>query len=211
MDQRKISIIIADDHQLFADGVEQILSADSSFDILGKANNGKLLLQMLNRLRPHLILLDINMPYLSGIDAAASIKKSFPETKIIYLTMYHDAKMILQAKQAGINGFLKKSTTAIELKQVIFSVINGENVFNIPLQDQPIENRTDDNFLKRFKLSPREIEIIGHIKEGKTTKEIAEAVFLSSLTVETHRKNIFRKLAISNIAQLLAFAAENGI
>jgi len=211
MEQSRISIIIADDHQLFADGVDQILSADPAFEVMAKVDNGKLLLQMLNRLRPNLILLDINMPYLSGIDAAVSIRKNLPDVKIVFLSMYHDAKMIMQAKQNGVNGFLVKNTTAVELKQVIVRVMNGENVFIVPTQQPPTENNQQDDFLKHFKLSPREIEIIRYIRQGKTTKEIAEAVYLSSLTVETHRKNIFRKLAISNIAQLLAFAAENGI
>jgi len=210
-EQSKISIIIADDHLLFADGVEQILMGDPAFEVLAKADNGKLLLQMLNRLRPNLILMDINMPYLSGIEAAESIKKNLPEVKIVFLSMYHDTKMLMHAKQSGINGFIIKNTTALELKDAIRRVMDGEKVFIVPPQPQQTENKQDDKFLKRFKLSPREIEIIHHIKQGKTTKEIAEIVFLSSLTIETHRKNIFRKLQISNMAQLLSFAAENGI
>ncbi len=212
MQQEKIKIIIADDHQLFADGVEQILCADPNFEVLAKVDNGKLLLQTLNRLKPDLILLDINMPYLNGMEAAQTIKKSMPEIGVVFLSMYYDNKIIALAKQYGVNGFIIKNTTATDLKAALIKVIKGETVFVLPKEfiNHPIENK-DEDFTKRYKLSPREIEIIQLIKKGKTTKEIAGDIFLSAFTVETHRKNIFKKLNITSVGQLISFAVEHKI
>jgi DNA-binding NarL/FixJ family response regulator len=207
-----IKIIIADDHQLFAEGVETILSAASQFEVIGKVQNGKLLMQTLNRLRPDLILLDINMPFMTGMEAAQAIKKTMPDIKLVFLSMYYDAKIIAHTKQYGINGFIVKDVTATELKEALLKVMQGETVFllsNDYLQ-QPAPAPGDD-FVKRYKLSPREIEIIQLIKKGKSTKEISEELSLSVFTIETHRKNIFRKLNIASVGQLISFAVENRI
>lgn len=207
-----IKIIIADDHQLFADGVEKILSADAGFDVLAKVGNGKLLIQTLNRLQPDLILLDINMPYMTGMDAAQIIKKAMPNIKLVFLSMYYDAKIIALAKQYGANGFIIKNTTASDLKDALFKIIQGAEVFDLPkgFIKQPTE-LIEDVFTKRYKLSPREIEIIQLIKQGKSTKEIADALFLSVFTVETHRKNMFKKLNVVSVGQLISFAIENNL
>lgn len=207
-----VKIILADDHQLFVDGVEQILSASENFEVLAKVDNGKLLLQTLNRLKPDIVLLDINMPYMTGMEAAQIIKKSMPEIKLVFLSMYYDNKIISLAKQYGVNGFIIKNTTAADLKNALMRVMKGETVFVMSndFLKQPIEVKEDD-FTKRFKLSPREIEIIQLIKQGKSTKEIADELSLSVFTIETHRKNIFRKLDIASVGQLISFAVENNI
>jgi DNA-binding NarL/FixJ family response regulator len=210
---RPIKLVLADDHQLFVDGVEQILSNSEEFEVLAKAENGKVLMQILNRLKPDIVLLDINMPFMTGMEAAQQIKKTISNVKIVFLSMYYDSKIISLAKQYGVDGFIIKNTTATELKNALLRVMNGETVYvfaNDYLQPSSAEVN-DDDFVKRFKISPRELEIIQLIKQGKSTKEIAEELSLSVFTIETHRKNIFRKLKIASLGQLISFAVENNI
>ena len=209
---QKIKIIIADDHQLFADGVEQILSATNDFEVLAKVTNGKLLLQALNHLKPDLILLDINMPYLTGLEAAKLIKESMPLIKIVFLSMHYDSKILALARQYDIEGSILKNTTAADLKNTLLKIIKGERIFVLPKEFvKQSADLMDDDFIRRYKLSPREIEIIHFIKKGKASKEIAENLFLSIFTIETHRKNIFKKLNVTSAGQLISFANDNNI
>lgn len=209
---KKIKIIIADDHQLFAEGIEHILSANENFEILAKVSNGKILLQLLNSLKPDIILLDINMPFMNGMEAAKTIKKEMPAVKIIFLSMYYDTKIISLAKDYRVNGFIIKTTSANDLKAALIKVMDGEIVYILPkeLLKQNVE-KIDFDFTNQYKLSPREIEIIQSIKKGKGSKEIAEHLYLSVFTIETHRKNIFKKLSISSVGQLISFAVDNNI
>lgn len=208
-------VIIADDHSLFADGMEQILNSMPGFEVLAKVTNGKLLLQTLNTLEPNLILLDINMPFLNGIDAALTIKAKMPEIKIVFLSMYFDLKIMALIKDNGFNGFIIKDTTAPLLKNVLLDVMQGKTSFLLP--DQYLQNHQDsvhvkrDDFAHAFKLSAREIEIIKLIKKGVHTKQIADALSLSSYTIETHRKNIYRKLNLQGVGELISFATKNNL
>ncbi|MGF7230234.1 response regulator [Arachidicoccus sp.] len=201
-----IKIIIADDHQLFADGLEQLLNGEQNYTVLAKVHNGRLLIQTLNKLSPDLILLDINMPYLNGIEAATAIRKKNPLVKIVFVSMYFDEKIITESRALHVNGFISKDTTADDLKLFLQRIINGEIVF--PQEKMPIRNNAD-NFIAGHKLSNREIEIIQLIKRGLTSKEIACDLYLSELTIETHRKNIFRKLNVRTSAALIDFASKN--
>lgn len=211
MTHKTVKVIIADDHNLFAEGIEQILLSLSGFEVLAKVNNGKLLLQTLNRLTPDLILLDINMPVMDGIAAAMLIKQQQPEIKIILLSMYYDVKLINEVK-SDIDGFVMKDITAPELKQAILNVMGGQQVFILP-EVLKHENKVKipDSYLDRYKLSVREIEIIALIAQGKSNKEIALDLELSSYTIETHRKNIYRKLNLQGTAELTRFANEHEI
>lgn len=207
MESKLVSVIIADDHALFADGIEQILLSLSGFEVLAKVNNGKLLLQVLNRLKPDLILLDINMPYMDGMEAALIIKKQSPEIKVVLLSMYYDTKIITTAKTNHIDGFIVKDITAPELKSAILNVMSGQQVFILPEAiRENVNSKITDSFLDRYKLSVREIEIINLIRKGKSNKEIAYELELSNYTIETHRKNIYRKLDLQGTAELIQFA-----
>lgn len=207
MSNLQVKIVIADDHQLFADGLEQILTGIEGYHVIEKVTNGKLLLQLMNRTVPDLILLDINMPYMDGLEAAAELKKRTPSLKIIFLSMYYDTKIINFAKENKINGFIIKNTTAPELKEAIAEVLKGNEKYVTPESNLPLQPMTEfEEFTRKLKLSPREVEIIQLVKLGKTTKEIADKLFLSVFTIETHRKNIYRKLGVKNSAELSAFA-----
>lgn len=208
----RITVIIADDHQLFADGLEQLLYSTGNYEVIAKAANGRQLLQLLNRERPDLVLLDINMPLLNGIDTAAEIYKRMPGIKIVLVSMYFTPKIIRRSRELGINGMIPKDASADIFKETLSAVMNGETKYvNGKAALEPAGEEAADSFAKQFNLSARELEIIRLIEKGLTSKKIAETLFLSELTVETHRKNIFRKLNVKSIAALLSFVHENGM
>ncbi len=202
----KIKIIIADDHTLFADGLEQIVQSLPGFEVIAKVTDGKMLMQKLNSAVPDMILMDINMPYLNGMEASQKIVHAFPQVKIIFISMYHNAQLTEQAKAVGAISFITKDVTAPVLKEIIINATKGVSYFFIPsVQTQPeINTYSDDPFLLQYKLSPREMDIIQLLKEGNATKQIATMLELSVYTVETHRKNINRKLNVQSTAELIA-------
>ncbi|HAY3549760.1 response regulator transcription factor [Elizabethkingia meningoseptica] len=200
-------IMIADDHALFADGLEQIVDSLEGFTVVGKATDGKMLMQKLNTVVPDIILMDINMPYLNGMEAAQKIMSLYPQVKILFISMYYNTQLIVQAKEAKAFGFIMKDVTASVLKEAIVNAKNGVHTFLAPASLEVAERIMNDTdpFLLHYKLSPRETDIIRLIKEGNTTKQIAAALELSIFTVETHRKNINRKLKVQSTAELIAF------
>lgn len=201
-----IKIIIADDHTLFADGLEQIVESLPGYEVVGKVTDGKMLMQKLNSVIPDMILMDVNMPYLNGVEAAKKVLHAFPQMKIIFISMYHNAQLTEQAKAVGAAGFIPKDVTAPVLKEIIMNATKGIPCFLSPEEHaQPDDNAyCKDPFLLRYKLSPREMDIINLIKEGNATKQIASILELSVYTVETHRKNINRKLGVQSTAELIA-------
>lgn len=208
----EIKVIIADDHLLLTDGLEQIINAIPGFKVVSKVGNGKSLMQVLNTITPTLILLDINMPYLNGIDAAKKIRRQMPEVKIVFLSMYFDAKLIATAKNEGIRGFLLKDITAPELRNRLQAISSGVLSFDLPQLKSPAAPVSQqDSFANELKLSQREIEIIRLIRDGMINKEISNTLKLSIYTIETHRKNIYRKLNLYGIGELISFANAHGI
>lgn len=198
-------IIIADDHTLFADGLEQIVQSLEAFEVIAKVTDGKMLLQKLNAAIPDIILMDINMPWLNGMEAAEKIAQQFPQIKIIFISMYSNAQLIEQAKILGARGFIMKNITAPELKETIISIKNGAVVYaGLTAASNDAIPQTDDPFLLQYKLTPKEVQIIKLIKEGNATKQIAALLELSTYTIETHRKNINRKLNVRSTAELTA-------
>jgi DNA-binding NarL/FixJ family response regulator len=207
----KTKVIIADDHPLFADGVEQIINSIPFFEVVAKVGNGKLLMQELNSIIPDLILLDINMPYMNGIEAAKEIKRRMPDIKIVFLSMYADSNIISAAKENGINGVLSKDITAPLLKECLMDVVNGNTSFPSSVQNTTEGIWQQDDFAKELKLSSREIEIIRLLKQGMSNKQVSGYLKLSVYTIETHRKNIYRKLNLQGLGELIQFANEHKI
>ncbi|AYL98699.1 response regulator transcription factor [Mucilaginibacter celer] len=204
-----INIVIAEDHPTFSFGVEQSLARVPNMRIMDKVLNGKQLLQLLNIKKPDLILMDVLMPHMNGIEAAIRIRKDFPAIKIIFISMYEESSVIKQCMQYG-HGYIPKASTTDELISVINTVIAGNTYFH---NSKPLlfKQPYNDDLIKKYKLTKREIELIQLLKDGLTTKEIANKLFLSTLTIETHRKNIFRKLEVKNITELIVFALNNQI
>lgn len=206
-----INIIIADDHTLFIDGLKQLLKDEKDMKVADIANNGNELLQIIGKQTADVILMDINMPGLNGLDTAKYVKQGFPLSKIIMLSTYNDDHLVEKAKSLGVNGYLLKTVNKNELLQTIRLVHSGQACF--PYRQPAVKNEFDgkDNFLKKFNLTKREMEILQLLKHNLTNQQIAEKFFLSIYTVETHRKNLMHKLGLHSPSALTRFIIEENI
>lgn len=204
-----IDLIVADDHSLFIEGLQLLLKSEPDIAISAVAYSGKELLALLQKRRPQMVLLDINMPGINGLETARYIKQSYNDVKIIMLSTYQEEHLIEKAKQYGANGYLLKNTNRDELLQTIRLVATGHACF--PYSSPVTVNgfSEGDPFLRQFDLTKREMEILGYIKNGLTNQQIADALFLSIYTVETHRKHIMRKLQLNSPAALMKFIVEH--
>lgn len=196
------NFLVVDDHQLFADGLSRILQEETEFNAIGIVNSGEELLDFLDQTIPDLILLDIQLKNVSGIKLCAHIHNKFPEIKIVLISMIQAPHLIMEAEKIGANGYLPKTTDAQLLKDTIKKIWAGEDVYIGALNNHTVND-------KKELLSIREMEIIHLIKNGMTSKAIADKLFLSPYTVETHRKNILRKLNLNSAHELVAYAYEN--
>ena len=206
---KQIKIIIADDHSLFINGLQLLLKGESWLTITGIANDGKELLDILAQSQPDLVLLDLNMPKINGLEASRYIKQKYPAIKLIILSTYNEEHLINKAKQIGINGYILKNCNRDELLQTVRLVMNNQSSY--PYFEPKENNLFDegDHFLMQFNLTKRELEIIQLIKNELTNQQIADKLFLSVYTVETHRKNIMHKLHLNTPVALLKFIIEN--
>ncbi len=204
-----IKLIIADDHNLFIDGLKLLIKDEPDMQVTEIANDGRELLSLLPGRNADIVLLDINMPNLNGLDAARFIKQSYPSLKIIMLSTYNDEHLVEKAKTLGANGYLLKTTNREELLQTIRLVASGQACF--PYRQPFAKSGFDDNdnFLKQFNLTKLELEILQLIKTEATNQQIAKKLFLSIYTVETHRKNIMQKLNLHSPVALYKFISEN--
>jgi two-component system nitrate/nitrite response regulator NarL len=207
----QIKLIIADDHLLFIQGLEMLLKSEEDITIEDVAFDGKELLDLLQQKAYDIVLLDINMPEMNGLDATKYIKRSFPLTKIIVLSTYDEDYLIEKAKQFGASGYQLKGCGKEELIRTIRLVFDGQTCF--PFRKPKPESEFDerDNFLKQFKLTKREMEVIGLIGENNTNQNISEKLSLSIYTIDTHRKNIMQKLGFTKPSQLMKFIYEHGL
>ncbi|RRA98760.1 response regulator [Larkinella rosea] len=209
---KPITILIADDHQLFNDGLRTLLLSDETrFKVVDQVYTGNDVIPAIHKVNPELVLLDINLPNRNGLEIARQVVREFPQIRIVIISMYSYQKFVDELKNIGISGYLLKSASREELLACLKSVVEGKPYFDPKLNGKRRSLHEDDEFIKRFKLSPRELEIIVLMKQGLATPEIAERVFLSVETVKTHRKNIYFKLGISNVAELIQFANEQGL
>jgi two-component system, NarL family, nitrate/nitrite response regulator NarL len=207
-----MKIIIADDHALFSEGIKGLLAGEPGIEILDIVSDGLELLDILRKSQPDIILLDINMPRLNGLEAAKKIRTYYPNIKIVMLSTYDDQHLIQKAIEYNVEGYLVKTVDKEELLLCMIEVIKGNKFF--PLAANKKEQNTFDRqdvFLKQFNLTKREYEILQLIKQGFTNQQIAEKLFLSIYTVETHRKNTMQKLGLNSPAGLMKFIIENNI
>ncbi|WP_304133549.1 response regulator [Mesonia mobilis] len=199
-------IIIAEDHQSLIDGINLLFEHDPNFKIVGMANDGEKLIELVEEKQPDVVLTDIRMPKIDGIAATRMIKKQFPEIKIIAFTMFDQQEAVSQMLSAGINGYILKNSGLQEVKKAIETVLDGESYFDAGI-DVSFLN-IDHSKQEKSILSKTEREILRLIGEGKTSNEIAEIRFCSVSTVETHRKNMMRKLELQGKGELLRYALE---
>ncbi len=206
-------VVIADDHALFREGLKRILSERTDLKVVGEARTGLDLLNLLKKMHPHMILLDISMPELRGLEAISEIKRLHRDVKILILTMHRDSEYLFQAITAGASGYLLKEDAERDLFSAIDVVRNGgtylsQLVAEESLRDWAQLRRGEKQPEAPIPLSVRERQVLKMISEGKTNKEIGDLLCISFRTVERHRANMMAKLNVKNIADLIRFAIE---
>jgi len=202
-----ITVAIAEDHQSLVDGINLLLKYEKDVSIIGMANDGEALLDIVRAKQPDVVLTDIKMPKIDGIAATKLIIKEFPDTKIIAFTMFDQEDAVRQMISAGASGYLLKNSPLDEVLNAIQAVANGEQFFDKNINVSFLNNETTRTEKKPM-LSKSEREILVLIGEGKTSNEIAAIRFTSVSTVEKHRKNMIRKLGLSGKGEILRYALE---
>ncbi len=206
-----VKLLLVDDHQMFLDGLRTMLSREKNLQVVAEANNGKDALSLLSQNEIDLVVTDINMPVMSGTELTKQIKKDYPHVKVLVLTMYNDREIIHEILMTEAEGYILKNSDKKELLNAIHRIIDhgtfySNEVISIMTENYVAREKIKD---KTLELSAREKEIIALICQELTSAEIADRLFLSPLTVETHRKNILRKTNSKTIVGLIKFAIEN--
>lgn len=198
-----ITVAIAEDHQALIDGIQSYLEYEEDITIVGHANDGEQLLELVEKRPPNIVLCDIRMPKVDGIAAAKVIQKEYPQTKIIAFTMFDQENAVQQMLEAGAVGYILKNSSLKVVLEAIRAVANGKTYF-----DKKIHLPTTEKNTSKSILSTREKEILVLIGRGSTSHEIADQLFIGKSTVDTHRKNMIRKLGLSGAGELLRYALE---
>jgi len=210
------SIILADDHTLVRQGLRRILEGSEDLEVVGEANDGLELLQLLTRITPQMVILDIFMPNLRGIEAITEIKTMHPEIKILILTMHRDKEYLYLALSAGAKGYLLKEDAPKELFSAIAKVRQDKTYISPYFSDKVVDDlvqigRGDAKALfETDPLTPREREVLKLVAEGKSSKEIAALLFISVFTVNNHRASIMEKLKLKKATDLVKYAIRKG-
>ena len=210
----KIKVFLVDDHEVVITGVEAILSFHNNISIVGTANKGKEALEKILQLIPDVVIMDINLPEISGIEITKIISEKLPYTKVILHTSYIDEKTVIQGFEAGAMGYVPKSFKSNDLIDAIETVYENNKYLKGIISDIVIGNRIKDKTKAEIlldDLSEREIEVIKHIAFGFVNKQIADKLDISLRTVEGHKSNIFKKLKINSTAELVIYAIKNAI
>lgn len=208
-----IRVLLADDHALVRAGVRALLQSMANVQVVAEASNGREALELVKELRPDVVLMDISMEGLNGVDAAARIASEQPRTRVIMLSMHAQEEYVVKALRAGASGYLLKNAVASELEKAIQHVARGETFLS------PAVSRQVSDYIRRVgqeptaldRLTPRQREILQLIAEGNTTKKIAQVLTISVKTVETHRSQLMEQLDIHDVAGLVRYAIRTGL
>jgi two-component system, NarL family, nitrate/nitrite response regulator NarL len=207
-----LNLLLVDDHSIVTDGIKALLQHEADITIKGEAPNGKIALDMLRVLKIDLVLMDIDMPELNGVDTLKVIKKEFAHIKVVMLTMHDEKAMISKLIDLGADGYLLKNSSKAELLTCLRGVANNEKYISSEATSillQVEEHKIANSALAQ--LTERELEIIRLIAEGLSNKEIGEKLFISHRTVDTHRTNLMSKIEVHNVAGIVKFAITNGL
>lgn len=205
----RIKVLLTDDHQIIVDGLKSLLKNSGEITVAAEANNGREALRILSILEIDVVLMDIDMPVMNGIDALKEISKLHPRTRVIILSMHQEAGMIKSLMNLGAHGYLLKSCSQDELISAIRKVAGGQSYFSPDVTLSLLNSNT--GIQQNEILTERETEILRLIAEGFSNKEIGSKLFISHRTVDTHRTNLMKKLDVGNIAGLISYAIKNGI
>jgi DNA-binding NarL/FixJ family response regulator len=207
-------VFIIDDHQMFINGIQSMFADHALIRIVGVSTSGKEALQQLRQLMADVVLLDINLPDIDGIELNKRLQREFPHLKVIALTMHHEASFIQSMIRHGARAYVLKNSGQEQLQQAITAVAAGDTYFGDEVKEALMQGMLPESSTSHAmipKLSRREREVLTLIIQEFTTSEIAEKLFISQNTVETHRKNLLQKLNVRNTAGLVRFAMEKGL
>jgi two-component system response regulator NreC len=210
-----INVFLVDDHQMFRQGLFSMLNNTEGFQVVGEASDGQNAIKNIEKLRPDIVLLDLALPVLDGIEVTRRLKKSMPKTRVLILSMHADRFFAIEALKAGANGYMLKEESYGQMLGAIRSVLKGKTFITPQLEESVMKD-----FIQIARhstespgdtLTEREREILQLITEGRTSQKIAELLFISASTVDTHRKNIMAKLDIHSVAGLVKYAIKHKI
>lgn len=213
----KSSILIVDDHQLVLDGLVSIVNDLEHFDVISTAHNGEEALAQIKSLKPELVLMDIDMPIMNGLEATTEIKRLSNAPKVMILSMHNESALIKKVMEIGADGYLLKNADRQEFEVALEKIKMGKSYFSPEVTEALLNpNSAKETFIEatsgdieKYGLTEREIEVLSLIAEGYSNKEIGDELFISHRTVDTHRTNLMRKLEVHNIAGLIKFALKH--
>jgi len=210
-----ISIVLADDHQVLRQGLRAILEAEADFGLVGESGDGLETLRLIEKLQPDVLVADIVMPGLNGIEVVRQVTRQSPKTRVVVLSMYSTEAYVLEALRNGASAYVTKGSSAADLIHAVREAASGRRYLSPPLSEPAIDaymSKTRPAALDPYEtLTTREREVMQLLAEGQTNSEIAERLFISARTVETHRANLMRKLSLRNYSALVRYALERGI
>jgi two-component system, NarL family, response regulator NreC len=212
----RIRILLVDDHTLFRQGVRTLLAAESDMEVVGEAADGTGAAEKAAELKPDVVLMDISMPGPSSFETARQIRKSRPETRILFLTMYDDEDYLVEGMEVGASGYVLKDSPATQLVAAVRDVFRGGSYLSPRMLSQLVNDfrtrvKSTDRLPRFATLTPREKEVLKMLAEGNSVKEVACQLNLSVKTVEAHKFNLMRKLDIHNKAQLVQYAIQKKV
>jgi DNA-binding NarL/FixJ family response regulator len=212
-----IRVLIADDHKIMLAGLRSLLEKQTDIEVVGEADNGRKAVQMAQEKKPDVIVMDVSMPDLNGIEATKQIIESLPETRVIALSMHSDKRFVMGMLRAGASGYLLKDCASQELANAIVQVAGGKKYLSPEITGVVIDDfllgggSSEEVATAASQLSPREREVLQLIAEGWSTKQIASHLYVSIKTIETHRRQIMKKLDLHSIADLTKYAIREGL
>lgn len=216
MSEAPIRVLVADDHAIVREGIRSVLEQGTGFEVVAEASDGEEALRVLRELDVDVLVLDISMPGLSGLDVASQVRQVAPATRVLILSVYDHREYVLQAVRSGANGYLLKDSAPGELRAAIRAVHGGEAFFSPVIARQLGDavraeeaHREEEDRLGR--LTARERDVLLLVVRGRTNKEAAAALGISHRTVESHRENLMKKLGIRTVAELTRFALDSGV
>lgn len=214
--KQKIKVVVCDDHNLVREGIVALLEKSPDIEVVGSVPNGAEALEITKKKSPDVVLMDLSMPVLNGLQSTTKLKQLYPDVKVLILTQYEDEEYIIQILKAGASGYILKTSIAEDLIKGIKDVMNGERFFSARISKIIL-----DDFIKKAQglkqdktipeLTGREYEVLKLVAEGYTNQEVAEKLFISVRTVEFHRANIMHKLKLKDFAGLVKYAIQKGI
>jgi DNA-binding NarL/FixJ family response regulator len=213
----KIKVMVVDDHPVVRQGLRALFGRDDGFEVVGEASDGSEALRVLPQIGPDVVVMDLEMPNMNGIDATRKITGEYPEVRVVILTVHDEDNYIFQSLKAGATGYMLKTSSFSELAEAVRQAVNGTPSFSPTVSRKIMEKYLDEADEKKEdrarsgSLTNREREVLGQIAEGLTNNQIAKKIGISPKTVETHRTNLMRKLDIHDVASLTRYAIKSGL